>query len=267
MSPSPLFSVSPWLLVAGALVGFIGVAVLVRLVGERVVTEDRRPALLSVVGPLTPALAALFAVMTAFTVVTEAGYLRSAQTAATNEASAASRLAWASTNAGVDTDAVQRALAGYVRVTTGTEWTETYEHQPTAPPMVRALRRLEAATRTEALRPGVPSAVASELLAALDGVTVARRDRISEASRSIPMGYLLVLVVAGLALVVNVALLTLAGRRRGLLLVGGIVTVVALVLALLVAISAPFAGALVVDHAGLDRVLIDLGNGLFTPLR
>ena len=266
MQPDPIFSINPWVLVVSSIVFFAGAAVLTRLLAHRYVPDEDKPKVLAIVGPLTPALAALFAVMVAFTVVNEAGYLRVAQSAASSEATASSRLAWAATNPGVDTVAVQDALADYIEVMVGPEWTKTFEDEPILGPVERGLRRLETVTRDQATRPGLPASVSSELLAGLDGVTMARRDRIAEASRGIPMSYLLVLVITGLALVVNVALLTLWGGHASLVLVGGVALVVALALALLIGISAPFAGPLVVDHAALDRVLIDLQHGVFRPL-
>jgi len=106
--------------------------------------------------------------------------------------------------------------------------------------------------------------VATELLAALDGVTTTRRELVSEATRRVPAGYLLMLVLAGVALVVNVSVLTLATRRRGLWLVAGVVLVVSTSLALLVSVSASFAGALQIDHDAIDRVVVDIRDGFFS---
>lgn len=267
MGPSPIFSVDSWVLVGGSAALFGGVAVATRLVAHRTLADDDRTKVLAIVGPLTPALAALFAVMVAFTVVNEAGYLRAAQSAAGSEASAAGRLAWAATSPGVDDGPIQTALVSYLRAITGPEWSGTFESDPVDGTVTRRLQQLEAVTRDAATRPGLTSAVSAELLAALDGITVARRDRLSEASRGIPGAYLGLLVVAGLALVVNVALLTLWWGHRGLVLVMGVAAVVALALALLIGISAPFAGALTVDHTAIDAVVVDLRSGFFAVPR
>ncbi|MEY4010832.1 MAG: hypothetical protein RLZZ93_1525, partial [Actinomycetota bacterium] len=133
----------------------------------------------------------------------------------------------------------------------------------TPPAVARALQRLEGVTRRAATAPGASAAVSSELLGALDGVTTARRDVVAESTRSIPIGYLLVLGITGAALVANVALLSLTASRRGLGLVAGVVVVVGLSLALLIGISAPFAGPLRVGHGPVDRVIVDLRDGVF----
>ena len=116
----------------------------------------------------------------------------------------------------------------------------------------------------EAGADGVPSAVASELLGALDGITSTRRELVAEATRRIPTGYLMMLALAGAALVVNVAVLTISTRRHGLWLVLGVVLVVSTSLALLVGISASFAGPLRVDHDAIDRVILDVRDGFFS---
>jgi len=69
--------------------------------------------------------------------------------------------------------------------------------------------------------------------------------------------------LAGAALVANVALLSLTASRRGLALVVGVVVVVGLSLALLIGISAPFKGPLRVGPGAIERVIVDLHDGMF----
>ncbi|MEI7999919.1 MAG: hypothetical protein WCI50_01085 [Actinomycetes bacterium] len=262
-----LFAADEWLLVGGALVLFGTLAVVIRLIVEWRVSPDSHVRGLSIAGPLTPALAALFSVLVAFTVATEAGYLRSAQADASAEASDASVLAWAATAPGLDAAAIHQALTAYLRVDVVGGWGDTFQTDPTSGPSVRVLRRLETVVREQAATPGLASSSSAELLTRLDALTAARRQRIAEASRQIPLGYLLVLVIAGAALIANVTFLTLTASRRGLLLVVGSVVVVATSLSLLVAVSAPFDGSLTIDHHAIDRVLSDLSTGIFRPFR
>ena len=58
-----------------------------------------------IASPLMPALGAAFAIFTALTLSSEAGYLRSAESLVSDEAAAASRLAWAATSPGVQSRA------------------------------------------------------------------------------------------------------------------------------------------------------------------
>lgn len=264
VAPPPLFSAPAWLCLLVTLVVLASVAEGVRLVAGRVMGVGIRERLPVVTGPLTAALATLFTVMAAFTISTEAGYLRAAQVSATAEATMAGRLAWASTTPGVDGAPVRAQLAEYLRATVEREWGGTFEHDPPDPVVAAALGRLERSVRAQAVTQGLPSAVSSEMLGALDALVGARRERIGEASMSTPVGYLVVVAAAGLALVANVALLSTHLGRRGIVLAGGLVVVVAAVLTLLVALAAPFAGSLTVDQGGLTRVLADLGDGFFT---
>lgn len=261
--PSPIFGIDAIVLVVASLAGFAVVAFVTRLIGERLLDDDRRARSREILGPLTPALAALFSVMAAFTIANEAGYLRTAENVVGAEGSAASRLAWATTTPGVDGAPIRAALTDFLVTSTRVDWSGRVETLRTPPAVARSLQRLEGVTRRAATAPGVPSAVASELLTAVDGVSMARRDVVAESSRSIPIGYLLVLAITGAALVANVALLSLSASRRGLALVVGVVVVVGLSLALLIGISAPFMGPLRVGPGAVDRVVADLRDGMF----
>jgi hypothetical protein len=261
--PSPIFGIDAVVLVVASLAGFALVAFLTRLIGERLLDADRRARSREILGPLTPALAALFSVMAAFTIANEAGYLRTAENVVGAEGSAASRLAWATTSPGVDGAPIRAALSDFLVTSTRVDWSGRAETVRTPPAVARALQRLEGATRRAATAPGVSSAVAGELLTAVDGLSMARRDVVAESTRSIPIGYLLVLGITGAALVANVALLSLSASRRGLALVVGVVVVVGLSLALLIGISAPFMGPLRVGPGAIDRVINDLHDGMF----
>ncbi len=69
-----------------------------------------------IAAPLMPALGAVFAVLMALTLASEAGYLHSAQDIVSTEAEAASRLASAATTPGIRTAVIQTALLACVRL-------------------------------------------------------------------------------------------------------------------------------------------------------
>ena len=115
-------------------------------------------------------------------------------------------------------------------------------------------------------RPPAPRSerpTSAELLASLDGLTTARRERLAAASRSLPTLYVLTLVASGAALIVNAGALTFRSSLRTSLLIGGLALVVGLSLALLFALSAPWDGPLIVTGQPIDRVIRDLGAGFF----
>ena len=117
-------SLPTWVLV----LGWLGLALLVaafgRVGGRALVPEGERDQVPQVAPPLMPALGAVFAIFAALTLAGEAGYLRTAETQVSDEAAAASRLAWAATSPGVDAVPVQAALHDYMVATRAGEWEE-----------------------------------------------------------------------------------------------------------------------------------------------
>jgi hypothetical protein len=251
---------SPWvaLLVVTAVCGALAVGCRVLL--RRHLGEDL-PAAHPVAAPLMPALGAVFALLAATTIGAEAAQYRSAGDDVSAEAAAASRLAWASTSPGVDTETIQHDLATYLAATRAEEWRRGGPGGSAR--AMAALEDLERAVRAEAEADGLGTPQATELLAALDSVTSLRRDRLAHASNTLPDGYLLVVLLSGLALVANAAALTIDRRVRVAMLTGGLVVVVAVTLTLLIAISSPFAGGFIVDGAPIDSVLSGLRSGAF----
>ena len=76
----------------------------------------------TIAAPLMPALGAIFALLMGLTLASEAGSLASAQGIVSSEAANASRLAWAATSPGVDSEPIQSALLGYLLATRAHEW-------------------------------------------------------------------------------------------------------------------------------------------------
>jgi hypothetical protein len=236
-------------------------AVVARLVLDRIIAKDERSAALSVAGPLMPALGAAFALLSALSLAGEATRLRSAEENVSQEGAATARLAWAATNPGIEPQTIQRELLDYLVATRANEWSA--ENEDGDPATLAALARLERAVRAAAGGQTVGSAPASELLSSLDAVTSARRQRLATAARGLPTLYVAVVALSGLALIVNSAALAVSSPWRVAVLTAGLVTVVALSIALLFAISAPFAGGFVVDGGPIDHVVADLRAGLF----
>jgi hypothetical protein len=256
-----VYQLPGWVVVALGLVGFSAVALATRWLAEQRADAARRARMVTIAAPLTPAFAALFSVMIAFTVVSEAQHLRAVQSLANDEAAAAARLAWAATAAGPTRDDVQDALTDYLDAVVAVDWGDRDEAGRTPARLAGSVRALETTTRAAAR--GLTSPEAAEMLGALDGVTTIRRQMVAESSRTLPAPYLLVLVLTGLALVMNVSVLTLGAGRRALWLIPGIVLVVVAALSLLVGISAPLAGPLRLSPAAIERVALDLRAGYF----
>jgi hypothetical protein len=252
--------------VAVLVAGWLAIAVLTagggRLLVRRLVPVAEHDQVVSVAAPLMPALGATFAVFVAITLSSEAGYLREARKIVSDEAAAASRLAWAATSPQVTSEPVQSALADYLQFTRDGEWRGDRAAEGDAA-TERALGTLERAVRTEAARSELGTPASTELLTSVDAVSSARRARLAEASRHIPVLYVVTLIAAGLALVGNAGALAYRASLRSSVLLTGLATVVGLSLALLFALTAPWRGPLIVDGNPLDSVLADLRSGFF----
>lgn len=247
--------------------GWLGLALLVAAVGRlgvrALVPAEERDHVPQIAPALMPALGATFAILAALTLAGEAGYLRTAEGLVSDEAAAASRLAWAATSPGVDSEPIHSALRDYLRTTRTREWAGSNAASGDDPATARAIAELEKDVRTEAARPELGTPASSELLTSLDAVTSSRRARVAAASREIPALYVGTLVVSGLALVFNAGALTFRSSMRTALLAVGLAIVVGLSLALLFSISAPWRGPLVVSGHPLDAIIRDLETGFF----
>jgi hypothetical protein len=258
-----LTSLPVGLLVLGSLALTLAVAGGSRLVIAAMVPPAEREHVQAIAAPLMPALGAAFAVLTALTLASENTYLRSVQDIVSREAADASRLGWASTSPGVESEPVQAALLDYLRATRASEWHGTSSAESADAATTRAIAALEQVVRAEAARPELGTPTSSELLASLDAVTVGRRTRIAAAARQLPVLYVVTLVASGVALVSNAGALTFRSTVRTSLLVVGLACVVGLSVALLFALSGPWEGPLVATGQPIDRVVQDLEAGFF----
>jgi Protein of unknown function (DUF4239) len=244
-----------WLVICGAC------AVGARLLFRRMIPAGDRTRAGAIAGPLMPALGAVFALLAALSLAGVASELRATEDQVSGEAAAASRLAWSATSLGTDTARVHAALLTYLRATSANEWRSPDQRGDTE--TLDALAELERRTRTSAAAPGTSSPQATELLASLDELTTARRQRLADAHHDLPALYVAVVALAGLALIANSSALALDDGRRVAHLPAGLVAVVGLAIALLFALSGPFSGGFVVSHYPIDQIIVDLRAGEF----
>jgi hypothetical protein len=252
------------LVVAGLAVAVLA-AIGGRLAMGALVPAGQRETAYSIAAPLMPALGAAFAILMALTLASEASFLASAQGIVSNEAADAARLAWATTSPGVSPAPIQSALLHYLRATRAYEWHGNSAAAGDDPATAHALATLEGAVRAQAARPALGTPTSTELLASLDALTSDRRARLAAASHELPVLYVVVLILSGLALIVNATVLTLRGGWRTALLAGGLAVVVGLCVALLFALGTPWRGAITVSGQPIDNVARDLTAGYFHP--
>ena len=258
---SMVSSLPMWALTALSLVVFSGCAVGMRLLTRRFLPEAERTRAAAVAGPLMPALGAVFALLAALSLAGAAGELRATEDQGSAEAAQASRLAWGATGPGIDTGALQRALSRYLQTTRTQEWGSP--DQGGDPETLNALAELERRTRAGAATPGISAPHATELLDSLDGLTSARRQRLAASHHDLPVLYIAVVGLAGLALVANASMLTVNDTRRLTYLPAGLIAVVGVAMALLLAIGSPFEGGFIASGYPIDQVIADLQAGRF----
>jgi hypothetical protein len=250
-----------WALTVIWLAVCVACAVGTRLLTRRALPEAERTRAAAIAGPLMPALGAAFALLAALSLAGAASELRATEDQVSAEAAEASRLAWSATGPGMDTAALHGALVTYLQATRAREWSRPDEDSDAE--TLNALSELERRTRASAAAPDISTPHASELLASLDGLTSARRQRLAASQHDLPFLYIAVVAVAGLALIANASVLTHNDTRRLAYLPAGLIAVVGLAIALLLAIGSPFNGAFIASGYPIDKVIVDLQSGLF----
>jgi len=158
---------------------------------------------------------------------------------------------------------IQGALGDYLVSTRAHEWAGSNGGGDDSATR-DAIGRLERIVRVEAAQPAIGTPASSALLSALNAVTGGRRSRLAIASRQLPVLYVVTLVAAGVALVLDAAALSVGAPGRTAVLIGALAVSVALSLALLFAISAPFRGPLIAGGQPIDAVIHDLRIGFFS---
>jgi hypothetical protein len=121
------------LVISGLLLALL-VAIGGRLAVRALIPAAEREGAHTIAAPLMPALGAIFALLMGLTLASEAGSLASAQGIVSSEAADASRLAWAATSPGVDSEPIQSALLGYLLAVRAHEWNGSNAANGDVPP-------------------------------------------------------------------------------------------------------------------------------------
>jgi hypothetical protein len=190
----------------------------------------------TIAGPLMGALGALFAFLTAFVITIQWGQHREAEHTVGMEADACVRLAWISQSPGCDGAAIRRDPAAYLRSVLSEEWRAlrdgagceaTHDHMSDLQYRVRAI----------AADPDVPASVSNDLTTATDAIAITRSERLNAAARDLPTPLFLLVFLSGVVLALNAIVLALHLDHAHGVAIGGIVALIPLDLALLLAIA------------------------------
>jgi hypothetical protein len=125
---------------------------------------------------------------------------------------------------------------------------------------------LQRHVRTMATDRAVHAFAADELIKAADKMAITRADRLNAAGHDLPTPLFLLAFLAGVMLTLNAVALSLHVERGYSIVIGGLVILIAMDLALLVALSTPFSGALRVHGRPLARVLDHIETGEYGTL-
>lgn len=262
---SGLSALSPPLLFGLFLTWFLGWTVLAGVVLDALVDDTQQARMANAAGRLMPAVGVLFALLTAFVITNQWNRSRSGEGIVGGEAAAGIRLALASQSPGIDGQRVRSRLADYLHSVLAIEWDTLRHERAGSGQTAAALSRLERTARAEATAPGVRGAVCTDLLAAAEGVAVARRDRLNLSGHGLPAPLFLLTFVSGVVLSLNAIAVAVSLDAWVAIIIGGLVVLIALDLALVVAISDPFRGPMRVLPAPIEAVLGELEAGDYGP--
>lgn len=246
--------------------GSILYALAVVLLVARLFPHERREGIGVTAAAYMTVLGSLFAILTGFLINSEYGTLRQAQNLVGIEVAAASQLAYgAASLPPVDAALVQAGLVELLDAIDEREWPHLSDNPELPSPAADEVSALSQEVFAFASRPYAPSGAADAMQGALAGMTEARRQRIVVATQVLPAPLFALSVVTGAALILGALLVALRSGPRFALVAAGIVLVVGLDLAAILAISAPFDGPFVVSTAPIAQLVDEVRAGGYAP--
>lgn len=212
------------------------------------------------------ALGSLFAILTGFLINAEYQNLRDAETLISNESSAATRLAWSTEGLpSADVSVIQDSLNEYVSALEEYEWPAMTNGTTDRSPAFEPLGNLQSDVFNIASRPYTPDASVEGMRTATADLTSLRRERIAMSEDFLPLGLIALAVLAGFALIANAIVVTLRSGRLDLFVAAGITLIVALDLALIIGLGAPFLGPFQASSEPVSRLQTELSAGDYLP--
>jgi branched-chain amino acid transport system substrate-binding protein len=260
-----LTSLPTWVLLPLVLVVVGAISVMLYLLIDRRIGDHREQAGMAAAAYMT-ALGSLFAILTGFLINSEFATLREARQIVGSEAAASSRLASVTEGLpSVDASAVQVRLGLYLRDASTADWKALADGDAQDSPAFLSLNELQSTVLSIASRPYVSSSTADAMDAAVADLTTSRRELIALASSEMPFQLFALSAIAGLALIINAMFVALRTGGNVTYVAVGIVVIVALDLALILGISAPFRGPFVVDNEPVRTMSEEVRQGVYLP--
>lgn len=260
-----LTSLSTWVLLPLVLIVVGAISILIHRMIDRRIGESREHAGMAAAAYMT-ALGSLFAILTGFLINSEFSTLREARQIVGTEAAASSRLASVTEGLpSVDASAVQVRLGRYLLDASSADWTALADGDAQDSPALLSLSELQSTVLSIASRPYVSSSTADAMDAAVADLTTSRRELIALASSEMPFQLFALSAIAGLALIANAMFVALRTSGNVTYVAVGIVVIVALDLALILGISAPFRGPFIVDNGPIVAMSEEVLDGVYLP--
>lgn len=246
--------------------GAVAFALIVAAIVARAIPLGRREGVGATAAAYMTVLGSLFAILTGFLINTEYGTLRQAQNLVGVEMAAASQVAYGAAGlAPVDAALVQAALVEQLDAIATREWPHLARSPELPSPAADEVSALSQDVFLFGARAYAPTGAADGMQASLATMNEARRQRIVVASQVLPLPLFALSVVTGAALILGALLVALRAGPRYALVAAGIVLVVGLDLAAILAISAPFDGPFAVSIAPIAQLADEVRSGGYAP--
>jgi hypothetical protein len=211
-------------------------------------------------------LGTLFAILTGFLISAEYSIYRQAQTAIAQETSAGTNLAYSTRPLpAVDISQIQDRAALYIDSIRTEDWAALRRGDLPEGQTFERMKDLQGAAYLLTARAYTPASTEWELRQAVDDLIARRKERLAIGTLTLPGLMFLLSVAAGLALIINAVMVSLREGRYAALVAVTIVIIVALDLALIIALSAPFRGGFIVSSAPLEILHDELRQGRYLP--
>jgi len=230
----------------------------------RFVVEDDRERVGGSAAAYMTALGSLFAILTGFLINSEYTTLRNANTLVAEQTAAASRIGWATEGLpSVVAARVQDALATFLDDVYRTEFIFYETGAGERSPALASFSELQKAVFEVSAQPYAPASSVSGMEGGLGALTTVRGELQALSEQQLPLALFLLCVVAGLALIANAVLVSIRQSRGNPIVAISIVVVVALDLALIIAVSAPFRGGFVASRQPVAALASQVRAGQF----
>ncbi|MFM7616944.1 MAG: hypothetical protein ACKO72_05725 [Actinomycetes bacterium] len=230
------------------------------------ISEERRAGMAKTATVYITELGTLFAILTGFLISAEYSIYRQAQTAIAQETSAGTNLAYSTRPLpAVDISQIQDRAAAYIDSIQREDWQALKRGDLPAGETFDRMRDLQGAAYLLTAREYTPASTEWELRQAVDDLIARRKERLAIGTLTMPGLMFALSVVAGLALIINAVMVSLREGRYAALVAVTIVVIVALDLALIIALSAPFRGGFIVSSAPLEILQDELRHGRYLP--